>query len=137
MPDMESIIKTVAFVGYLNALAVNMENGIVPFSQVTDENACDHMDSVVYIDDTSDPEIHGGMTENDIVKDMLVSDIHHAALHSYSEAFSNLCGKKVDARIFNPDGEDDDPRICLSISGDETGGDETVIVVENGYWYTV
>ena len=142
MDDTENIIKAVQFVGSMNRLAECVGNGLVPFSRITDKNQWKYEDYAVYVDDPDAPEIYDGMAKDDVVMGMVVTDTRRAAVQSWANALSEICGQSVVVRAYCADGKDGDPHVSVVIGGTwpEDGTcpkDAIVLAVENGRWYTV
>lgn len=130
MPDTESIIKAVEFIGILNGLARYAKNGIVPFSAVTPERRRDYDEFIVYVDEDETASIPCDMEENDVIADMLVDENHNDAISGYGNILSDVCGGTVTAKVVHADDGDRTPYVEVCV--EET---ETSIVIDEEGWY--
>lgn len=132
MYDTESIIRAVEFIGFLNQLAENSKNGIVPFSKITPENRHEYDDAIVYVDGSG--SVPCDMDERDIIADRLVDENHDDMISGWGNILSEVCDGTVTAKVELPNEDGDEGAPYVSIRIDET---ETDIVVGDGRWCIV
>lgn len=111
--------QTVRFIALLNELANNMENGIIPFSQITMDT---RRDALIY-DDINIPT-----HDYRLVLDKCVDDIHHDIISYYDEYYPDLFNYCIGGPYLINNDEYGTYIEILTTSGD-------IYIIEEGSWY--
>ncbi len=130
---MEINTQTVKFIGFLNMLAEQSENGIRPFSTATAQDK----EGLLYDDESpieiGEPMRLDGSIDEDmpvessypLVADSLIDEQHHEIISTWTRGYA-VDG--INVVVMAGDGAP-----WVSITSDED--DDFSIVVENGIWY--